>query len=39
MLAELLAGEGYEVERRIVPTSATGIAEAIRELADRRGSC
>ena len=33
VLAELLAGEGYEVERRIVPDERTGIAEALRELA------
>ena len=33
VLAELLTGEGYEVERRIVPDERTGIAEALRELA------
>ena len=33
VLAELLAGEGYDVERRIVPDERTGIAEALRELA------
>jgi molybdenum cofactor synthesis domain-containing protein len=33
VLAELLAGEGFEVERRIVPDERSEIAEAIRELA------
>jgi molybdenum cofactor biosynthesis protein B len=33
VLAELLAGEGYEVERRIVPDDREAIANAIRELA------
>ena len=33
VLAELLGGEGYEVERRIVPDERTAIAEALRELA------
>jgi molybdenum cofactor synthesis domain-containing protein len=33
VLAELLAGEGYDVERRIVPDEREAIAEAIRELA------
>lgn len=33
VLAELLAGEGYEVERRVVPDERTVIAEALRELA------
>ena len=32
-LAELLAGEGYEVERRVVPDERETIAEAIRDLA------
>jgi molybdenum cofactor synthesis domain-containing protein len=32
-LAELLAGEGYEVERRIVPDEREAIAAAIRGLA------
>ncbi len=32
-MAELLAGEGYEVERRIVPDERAQIAAAIRELA------
>lgn len=32
-LAELLAGEGYEVERRVVPDERDTIAAAIRELA------
>jgi molybdopterin adenylyltransferase len=31
-LADLLAAEGYEVERRIVPDERGEIAEAIREL-------
>jgi molybdenum cofactor synthesis domain-containing protein len=33
VLAELLAGDGYEVERRVVPDERDAIAEAIRELA------
>jgi molybdopterin adenylyltransferase len=33
VLAELLAGQGYEVERRIVPDEHEAIAEALRELA------
>lgn len=33
LLAELLAAEGYEVERRIVPDEAGEITEAIVELA------
>ncbi len=32
-LAELLAGEGYEVERRVVPDEAGEIAAAITSLA------
>jgi molybdenum cofactor biosynthesis protein B len=32
-LAELLAGEGYEVERRAVPDERDRIATALRELA------
>ncbi len=32
-LAELLAGQGYEVERRVVPDERDTIAAAIRELA------
>jgi molybdopterin adenylyltransferase len=32
-LAELLVGEGYEVERRVVPDERDAIAAAIRELA------
>jgi molybdopterin adenylyltransferase len=32
-LAELLVGEGYEVERRVVPDERNAIAAAIRELA------
>ena len=34
VLAELLAGEGYEVERRVVPDDRDAIAEAIAELAE-----
>ena len=34
VLAELLAAEGYEVERRVVPDEAGEIAAAIEELAD-----
>ena len=34
LLAELLAGEGYEVERRVVPDDRDAIADAIAELAD-----
>jgi molybdenum cofactor synthesis domain-containing protein len=33
-LVELLAGEGYEVERRIVPDDREAIADAIVELAE-----
>src|SRR5207244_1924946 len=33
LLAELLAGEGYEVERRVVPDEREEIAHAIAELA------
>jgi molybdenum cofactor synthesis domain-containing protein len=33
ILAELLAGEGYEVERRVVPDERAAIAGAIRDLA------
>jgi molybdenum cofactor biosynthesis protein B len=33
VLAELLGGEGYEVERRVVPDERDEIAGAIRELA------
>ena len=33
LLAELLVGEGYEVERRVVPDEREAIAEALRELA------
>jgi molybdopterin adenylyltransferase len=33
LLAELLAGEGYEVERRVVPDEREEIANAIAELA------
>ena len=33
-LAELLAGDGYEVERRVVPDDRDAIAEAIAELAE-----
>ncbi len=34
-LAGLLAAEGYEVERRVVPDERDAIAGAIAELADR----
>jgi molybdopterin adenylyltransferase len=34
-LAELLAGEGFSVERRVVPDEAGEIAAAIVDLADR----
>jgi molybdenum cofactor synthesis domain-containing protein len=34
LLAELLTGEGYEVERRVVPDDREGIASAIVELAE-----
>jgi molybdopterin adenylyltransferase len=33
-LAELLAADGYEVERRVVPDDRDAIAEAIAELAE-----
>ena len=34
LLAELLAGEGYEIERRIVPDEHSEIAAAIEELSE-----
>ena len=34
LLAELLAAEGFEVDRRIVPDDREGIADAIVELAE-----
>ena len=34
LLEELLRGDGYEVERRVVPDEADEIAAAIRELAE-----
>ncbi|HEY2939381.1 MAG TPA: MogA/MoaB family molybdenum cofactor biosynthesis protein [Gaiellaceae bacterium] len=34
MLADLLAGEGYEIARRVVPDDRDAIAEAIAELAE-----
>jgi molybdenum cofactor synthesis domain-containing protein len=34
-LVELLAAEGFEVERRVVPDERAQIADAIRELAAR----
>jgi molybdenum cofactor synthesis domain-containing protein len=37
VLGELLAGEGYEVERRVVPDDRDAIAEAIAELAEEAG--
>ena len=33
VLVELLQGEGYEVERRVVPDEREQIADALRELA------
>ena len=33
VLVELLAGEGYEVDRRVVPDEGGRIAEALEELA------
>lgn len=36
-LAELLRGDGYEVERRVVPDEADEIAAAIEELAAAAG--
>lgn len=35
VLVELLAGEGFTVERRVVPDEAGEIAAAIADLADR----
>ena len=37
LLAELLTGEGYEVERRVVPDERVAISDAITELADGAG--
>ncbi len=34
LLAELLAADGYEVERRVVPDDADVIADALAELAE-----
>ena len=34
LLADLLAGEGYDVERRLVPDDAGAIAVALAELAE-----
>jgi molybdopterin adenylyltransferase len=34
LLASLLAGEGYKVERRVVPDEREAIAEAVAELAE-----
>lgn len=34
LLAELLAAEGYEVSRRIVPDEQDAVAEAVAELAE-----
>ena len=34
VLAQLLAGEGFEVERRVVPDERDAIADAIVELAE-----
>ena len=35
VLDELLRGDGYDVERRVVPDEADQIAKAIADLADR----
>jgi molybdopterin adenylyltransferase len=35
LLAELLAGEGYEVEHRVVPDERAEISAAIRNLSER----
>ena len=35
LLAELLAADGYEVERRVVPDDADVIADALAELSER----
>ncbi len=37
LLAELLAGDGYDVERRLVPDDRDAIAGAIVELTDDAG--
>jgi molybdopterin adenylyltransferase len=37
LLAELLAGEGFEVERRVVPDERDAIAAAIEELSESAG--
>ncbi|HXH87782.1 MAG TPA: MogA/MoaB family molybdenum cofactor biosynthesis protein [Gaiellaceae bacterium] len=37
LLAHLLAGEGYEVTRRVVPDETEAIAGAILDLADEAG--
>ena len=34
LLSDLLAAEGFEVERRVVSDEAASITEAIRELAE-----
>jgi molybdopterin adenylyltransferase len=34
LLAELLEGDGYEVERRVVPDDADAVSDAIAELAN-----
>jgi molybdenum cofactor synthesis domain-containing protein len=34
LLVELLVGEGYEVDRRVVPDDRDAVAEAIAELAE-----
>ena len=34
LLEELLAGEGFEVERRVVPDDRDAIADAIADLAE-----
>jgi len=37
LLAELLANDGYDVERRVVPDDRDAIADAIADLADDAG--
>jgi molybdenum cofactor synthesis domain-containing protein len=37
LLAGLLAAEGYEVQRRVVPDETDAIADAIAELAEEAG--
>ena len=37
LLAELLAADGYEIERRVIPDDREAIADAIVELAEDAG--